>query len=53
MAKKYSKSELVKLLTLDQFPRSASYDPEWVIENLMGSNVLWLTEYVVGCFKLL
>jgi SAM-dependent methyltransferase len=26
------------------FPRSASYDPNWVLENLMGPNVLWLTE---------
>lgn len=26
------------------FPRSASYDPEWILENLMGPNVLWLTE---------
>jgi cyclopropane fatty-acyl-phospholipid synthase-like methyltransferase len=27
-----------------EFPRSASYDPEWVLENLMGPNVLWLAE---------
>jgi cyclopropane fatty-acyl-phospholipid synthase-like methyltransferase len=40
----YSKTELAVLLALDQFPRSASYDPEWVLENLMGPNVLWLTE---------
>jgi SAM-dependent methyltransferase len=40
----YSKTELAALLALDQFPRSASYDPEWVLENLMGPNVLWLTE---------
>jgi len=26
------------------FPRSASYDPEWALENTMGPNVLWLTE---------
>ncbi len=41
---KHSKSELAALLALDQFPRSAHYDPEWVLENLMGPNVLWLTE---------
>jgi cyclopropane fatty-acyl-phospholipid synthase-like methyltransferase len=28
----------------DQFPRSAAYDLEWVLENQMGPNVLWLTE---------
>lgn len=27
-----------------EFPRSARYDPEWVLENTMGPNVLWLTE---------
>jgi len=31
-------------LTLAAYPRSAKYDPEWVIENLMGPNVLWLAE---------
>ncbi len=41
---KHSKEELAQLLSLDQFPRSAFYDPEWVLENLMGPNVLWLTE---------
>lgn len=33
---KHSKSQLVAMLTFKQFPRSAKYDPEWVIENLMG-----------------
>jgi cyclopropane fatty-acyl-phospholipid synthase-like methyltransferase len=28
----------------DDFPRSSAYDPEWVIQNEMGPNVLWLTE---------
>jgi len=41
---RYTKTELAALLTMDQFPRSAAYDPEWVLENLMGPNVLWLTE---------
>ena len=26
------------------FPRASAYDPEWVRRNLMGPNVLWLTE---------
>jgi SAM-dependent methyltransferase len=41
---KYTKTELAKALKVDQFPRSATYDPEWVFENQMGPNVLWLTE---------
>ncbi|HWE63001.1 MAG TPA: methyltransferase domain-containing protein [Chloroflexota bacterium] len=36
--------DLRAALTLDQFPRAASYDPRWVLDNLMGPNVLWLTE---------
>mgnify|MGYP001025863045 CR=1 FL=1 len=35
---------LSKALTLEQFPRSSAYDPHWVLDNLMGPNVLWLTE---------
>ena len=41
---KRTKEELTEAFRLDEFPRSAKYDPEWVIENLMGPNVLWLTE---------
>ena len=40
----YSPTELRAALAIDQFPRSAAYDPLWVLENLMGPNVLWLTE---------
>ena len=46
------KSELAALLTLDEFPRSAAYDPEWVLENLMGPNVLWLTEALTQVLRL-
>ncbi|HLZ69720.1 MAG TPA: methyltransferase domain-containing protein [Dehalococcoidia bacterium] len=31
-------------LTLGRYPRAAAYDPRWQIDNLMGPNVLWLTE---------
>ncbi len=40
----YTKAELTALLTLEEFPRSASYDPVWMLENLMGPNALWLAE---------
>ena len=29
---------------LTEFPRSAQYDTDWNIKNMMGPNVLWLTE---------
>lgn len=37
-------AELAALLTLEMYPRSAAYHPRWVLENLMGPNVLWLTQ---------
>jgi SAM-dependent methyltransferase len=35
-----------ELLKNDRFPRSAKYDPEWVLKGWMGPNVLWLTEWL-------
>ena len=32
------------LLSLDRYPRSAAYDPVWVMRNEMGPNALWLAE---------
>jgi SAM-dependent methyltransferase len=37
-------SSLAELLTLPEFPRSARYRPEWMLENLMGPNAVWLAE---------
>lgn len=34
------------MLRLDAFPRSAKYDPEWVLANEMGPNARWLTEWL-------
>ncbi|MEW6359358.1 MAG: methyltransferase domain-containing protein [Planctomycetota bacterium] len=39
-----TKDKLSQMLTVETFPLSAKYDPEWVLENEMGPNVLWLTE---------
>lgn len=41
---KYTKAELTELLRIAEFPRSASYDPMWMLENLMGPNAIWLAE---------
>ena len=27
-----------------QFPRSQKYDPQWMVEDQMGPNVVWLAE---------
>lgn len=34
------------------FPRSAKYDGDWVLENMMGPNALWLTESLAECMGL-
>lgn len=34
------------------FPRSAAYDPDWVLENLMGPNPLWLAESLSEVLRL-
>lgn len=35
-----------------RFPRSANYDPEWVIQNAMGPNTLWLLEDLTNAMHL-
>jgi len=44
--------ELRARLRVEAFPRSNRYDPRWVMENLMGPNVLWLTEAVTQAIEL-
>lgn len=40
-------------LTVDQFPRSNAYDPDWVIANASGgANSLWLTEWLASKLEL-
>jgi SAM-dependent methyltransferase len=49
---KPTKEELAEAFRLDEFPRSAKYDAGWVIENLMGPNVLWLAESLIQVMDL-
>lgn len=39
-----AKEELAARLKLEAFPRSATYDPEWMLKGAMGPNPLWLAE---------
>jgi SAM-dependent methyltransferase len=34
------------MLHSDRYPLSSKYDPAWVLENEMGPNALWLTEWL-------
>lgn len=40
------------ILYNEKFPRSNKYDPYWIIENSMGPNVLWLTEWLCEAIDL-
>jgi cyclopropane fatty-acyl-phospholipid synthase-like methyltransferase len=49
---KISKEQLAEMLANGQFPRSAKYDLQWVLENEMGPSALWLTEWLCGDMEL-
>jgi cyclopropane fatty-acyl-phospholipid synthase-like methyltransferase len=38
--------EIGRRLERARFPRSAGYAPEWIIENWMGPNAIWLMEWL-------
>ena len=42
-----TKIELQAALTLAQFPLSAKYDPEWLLQNEMGPCSIWLCEFLM------
>ncbi len=33
-------------LKIDRFPRANKYDPQWILQNQMGLNPLWLSEWL-------
>jgi SAM-dependent methyltransferase len=39
-------------LRSDRFPRSNGYHPDWVIKNGMGSNPLWIAEWLASAMAL-
>ena len=41
---RYTGGDLAGAARFPEFPRSANYDPEWMLANLMGPNAVWLTE---------
>ena len=40
------KKRMAELLKNNRYPRSAKYNPEWVLQGWMGPNALWLTEWL-------
>jgi len=48
----HDSGDLRERLTLPQFPRSAGYDPMWMLSNAMGPNPLWLAEALTARMRL-
>lgn len=47
-----SKAQLSGYIKTDKYPLSSKYDPEWMLENEMGPNALWLTESLCQALEL-
>lgn len=47
-----STPDLRQLLGLENLPRSAAYDPQWILVNQMGPNPLWLAEWLAQAMDL-
>jgi cyclopropane fatty-acyl-phospholipid synthase-like methyltransferase len=41
-----------ELLRRPEFPRSSRYDPDWMLENQMGPNALWLAEWLTAAMPI-
>lgn len=46
------KKELRESIIDERFPRSAKYDPEWMIKNEMGPSAVWLMEFLTEAMTL-
>jgi cyclopropane fatty-acyl-phospholipid synthase-like methyltransferase len=44
--------DLTARLAKLRFPRASRYDGGWLVDNLMGPNVLWLAEYLCEALEL-
>lgn len=44
--------DMEQLLTKKQFPRSGRYETDWMLDNQMGPNAVWLTEWLCEALPL-
>lgn len=40
----FSRDEILDIMNNKNYPLSLKYDPDWILENSIGSHSLWLTE---------
>ncbi|MBR9975325.1 MAG: methyltransferase domain-containing protein [Bacteroidetes bacterium] len=39
-------TDIAEIFRRPEFPKSSSYDPEWMMDNQMGPNAVWLAEWL-------
>ena len=39
-------TDIAEIFRRPEFPKSSSYDPEWMMEHQMGPNAVWLAEWL-------
>ncbi|WP_246186991.1 hypothetical protein [Microlunatus speluncae] len=44
--------DLTTALRNDRYPRTARYDPHWIVANLMGPHPLWLAEVLTNVMSI-
>lgn len=44
--------DIGKLINRPEFPRSSRYDPDWMMDNQMGPNAVWLAEWLLEALDL-
>jgi len=47
-----AKEDLSAMLAIPELPRAAKYDPHSILENQMGTNALWLSEWLCQALEL-
>jgi len=45
-------TDIKSLLNRPEFPLSGRYEPDWVLDNQMGPNALWLVEWLLSALPL-
>ena len=45
-------TDIKNIMNKPEFPLSGKYDPEWVFDNQMGPNALWLVEWLTEALPL-
>ncbi len=44
--------QMAEMVRNERFPKSAAYDTRWMLENQMGPNAVWLTEWLCEAMAL-